>query len=362
MSSKARDTVTRLFADSDVQVDGPRPTDIHVHDPRFYQRVLAQGSLGMGESYMDGWWDAEDLDGFLTKLLVSDVDQRVHSWHETFAFAMAKVANLQSRARAFQVGERHYDIGNDLYQRMLDPRMIYSCAYWVDASTLEAAQVAKLNLTLDKLGLVAGQRVLDVGCGWGGALKHAVERYGVHGVGVTISKEQAELARQRVAGLPIEIRLTDYRELHEQFDHAYSIGMFEHVGPKNYRTYLEVVRRNLRGGGRFLLHTIGALRRTRNGIDPWIGRYIFPNAVIPKQKQILDALDGLFWVQGWQRIGRHYDTTLLAWRHNFEKAWPELSATRDNRFYRMWRYYLSSSAAGFRAGITDVWQVLLTAA
>ena len=362
MSSQAREAVTRLFADSDVQVDGPRATDIQVHDPRFYQRVLAQGSLGMGESYMDGWWNAADLDGFITKLLASDVDKRVLGWNETLSFAIAHVANLQSRARAFQVGERHYDIGNDLYERMLDSRLVYSCAYWADAQTLEQAQVAKLNLTLDKLGLAGGQRVLDVGCGWGGALKHAVERYGVQGVGVTISKEQAELARRRVAGLPIEIRLTDYRELREQFDHAWSIGMFEHVGPKNYRAYMEVVHRNLKTGGHFLLHTIGALRRTHNGIDPWIGRYIFPNAVIPRQQQILDALNGLFWIQGWQRIGRHYDATLMAWRGNFEKAWPELSATRDERFYRMWRYYLSSSAAAFRAGITDVWQVLLTAA
>ncbi|MET0280634.1 MAG: cyclopropane fatty acyl phospholipid synthase [Steroidobacteraceae bacterium] len=362
MSAKARETVIRLLGDCDVQVDGPRPTDIHVRDPRFYTRVLAEGSIGVGESYMDGWWDAEDLDGFITQVLRRDVDQRLRGWHEVMGFAHAKLTNLQSRARAFQVGERHYDIGNDLYSRMLDSRMIYSCAYWVDAATLEEAQVAKLNLTLDKLRLQPGQTVLDVGCGWGGALKHAVERYGVSGVGVTVSKEQAELARGRVAGLPVEIRLTDYRDLNQQFDHAYSIGMFEHVGPKNYRTYLEVVRRCLKPGGRFLLHTIGALRYSRNDIDPWIGRYIFPNAVIARQKDITDALDGLFWIEGWQRIGPHYDPTLIAWRRNFEAAWPELSQTRDERFYRMWRYYLSVCAAGFRAGVTDVWQVLLTRA
>jgi cyclopropane-fatty-acyl-phospholipid synthase len=295
-------------------------------------------------------------------VLRCNVDKRLRGWNELVGIALAQLTNLQSRARAFQVGERHYDIGNDLYSRMLDSRMMYSCAYWVNATTLEEAQVAKLNLTQDKLGLKPGQRVLDVGCGWGGALKHAVERYGVSGVGVTISKEQAELARNRVAGLPVEIRLTDYRELDDQFDHAYSIGMFEHVGAKNYRTYLEVVRRCLKPGGRFLLHTIGSLRHSRNDIDPWIGKYIFPNAVIPRQAQITEALKGLFWIEGWQRIGPHYDTTLIAWRENFEKAWAELSKTRDQRFYRMWRYYLSACAAGFRAGITDVWQVLLTRA
>jgi cyclopropane-fatty-acyl-phospholipid synthase len=362
MSARARDTVTRFLVDCDVQVDGPRPTDIQVRDPRFFGRALAQGSIGVGESYMDGWWEAEDLDGFVTKVLRNNVDKRLRGWSEVLGIALAKLTNLQSRARAFQVGERHYDIGNDLYSRMLDSRMMYSCAYWANASTLEEAQVAKLNLTLDKLALKPGQRVLDVGCGWGGALKHAVERYGVSGVGVTISREQAELARARVAGLPVEIRLMDYRDLDDRFDNAYSIGMFEHVGAKNYRTYLEVVRRCLKPGGRFLLHTIGGLRLSRNDIDPWIGKYIFPNAVIPRQEQITEALKGLFWIEGWQRIGPHYDTTLLAWRDNFDRAWAELSKTRDQRFYRMWRYYLSACAAGFRAGVTDVWQVLLTRA
>jgi cyclopropane-fatty-acyl-phospholipid synthase len=361
MASNARDAVLRILADSGVQVDGPHPTDIQIHDQRFYARALAEGSIGIGESYMDGWWDAADLDGCVTKVLACNADKRLHSWSQLSGYLQAHLTNLQRRSRAFQVAERHYDIGNDLYSRMLDPRMMYSCAYWVNAATLEEAQVAKLNLTLDKLQLQAGQRVLDVGCGWGGALRHAAERYGVSGVGVTVSKEQAALARARVAGLPVEIRLTDYRDLDEKFDHAYSIGMFEHVGPKNYRTYLEVVRRCLKPGGRFLLHTIGGLRGTHNDIDLWIGKYIFPNAVIPRQEQITQALEGLFWIEGWQRIGRHYDPTLIAWRENFEKAWPELSKTRDERFYRMWRYYLSVCAAGFRVGVTDVWQVLLTA-
>jgi cyclopropane-fatty-acyl-phospholipid synthase len=360
MAANAREAFLRILAESDVQVGGPRATDLQVHDDRFYARALAEGSIGVGESYMDGWWDAADLDGLITRVLASNSDKRLRGWSEVSGYLHAHLTNLQRRSRAFQVAERHYDIGNDLYTRMLDPRMMYSCGYWVNASNLEEAQVAKLNLTLDKLQLQPGQRVLDVGCGWGGALRHAAERYGVSGVGVTVSKEQAALARARVAGLPVEIRLTDYRDLHEQFDHAYSIGMFEHVGAKNYRTYLEVVHRCLKPGGRFLLHTIGGLRGTRNDIDPWIGRYIFPNAVIPRQAQITEALEGLFWIEGWQRIGPHYDPTLMAWRANFERAWPELSATRDERFYRMWRYYLSVCAAGFRAGVTDVWQVLLT--
>jgi len=361
MSARARETLSRYFAESDIQIGGPRATDIQIHDPRFYTRVLAEGSIGFGESYMDGWWDAADLDGMITRLLATRVDQRVRSWRDIASYAFARLANLQRRGRAFQVGEQHYDIGNDLYQRMLDRRMIYSCAYWVNARNLDEAQEAKLDLVFGKLGLKPGQQVLDIGCGWGGSLKYAAEKYGVSGVGVTVSKEQAELARANCRGLPVEIRLVDYRELNQQFDHIYSIGMFEHVGPKNYRTYLEVARRCLKPGGRFLLHTIGSGRWSSNvDIDPWLAKYIFPNAVVPRQQQILDELHGLFWLEGWQRIGPSYDTTLLAWRANFQQAWPELSKTRDQRFYRMWWYYLSSVAAGFRSRNADVWQVLLS--
>jgi cyclopropane-fatty-acyl-phospholipid synthase len=358
--SLSRSTVLRYLAECDVRIDGDRPADLQVRDPRLFSRVLLHGSLGLGEAYMDGWWDAADLDGMLARLLARRVDERVRGWRDIVAFVTAALVNLQSPSRAFVVGERHYDIGNDLYVRMLDRRMIYSCGYWTGADTLDAAQEAKLDLVFGKLGLKAGDRVLDVGCGWGGALKYAVERHGIVGTGITISREQAQLARAACAGLPITITLQDYRDLAGRFDHLYSIGMFEHVGPKNYRRYFEAAHRCLEPGGRFLLHTIGTLRQTTNDIDPWIGKYIFPNAVIPSQKQITDAIDGLFLIEGWQRIGPHYDRTLLAWRDNFDRAWPALADTRDERFRRMWRYYLSASAAAFRAGVTDVWQVLLS--
>lgn len=363
MSARAKETLTRYFAECDVGINGTRPTDIQVLDPRFFDRALAQGSIGFGESYMDGWWESQDLDGMITRLLGPKIDQRVRSWRDIVSYMLARVSNMQSRGRAFQVGERHYDIGNELYERMLDRRMIYSCAYWVNANTLDEAQEAKLDLVFRKLDLKPGQQVLDIGCGWGGALKYAAEKYGVSGVGVTVSKEQARLARENCAGMPIEIRLVDYRQLNQQFDHIYSIGMFEHVGPKNYRTYLEVVRRCLKDGGRFLLHTIGSGRlKSHVDIDPWLAKYIFPNAVVPRQHHILDSIQGLFWMEGWQRIGPHYDTTLMAWRANFEKAWGDLSKNLDQRFYRMWRYYLSSVAAGFRSRNADVWQVLLSGA
>jgi cyclopropane-fatty-acyl-phospholipid synthase len=223
---------------------------------------------------------------------------------------------------------------------------------------LEQAQEAKLELVFHKLGLQRGQHVLDIGCGWGGALKFAAERYGARGTGVTVSGEQAEFARRVNDGLPVRILLRDYRAVNETFDHIYSIGMFEHVGVKNYRTYMRTVRRCLRTEGLFLLHTIGS-PHSSNHTDPWIEKYIFPNSMVPSQRQIVAAADGLFLIQGWQRIGTHYERTLLTWRDNFERQWSRLQATGDERFYRMWRFYLSASAASFRARKLDVWQVLL---
>ena len=361
--SRARRRLTRLFAEAGVEVDGTNPWDVQVHDERFFGRVIAHGSLGLGESYMDGWWYARDLDGFLYRVVTARLRSRVFTWTDLFAGLTASLSNLQRPARVFEVGEKHYDIGNELYAAMLDHRMIYSCAYWANAPTLDAAQEAKLELVFHKLGLRPGDRVLDVGCGWGGALRFAAEKYGVSGVGVTIAREQAELARRACVGLPISIRLQDYRALTadepaNRFDHIWSIGMFEHVGPRNYPRYFETLRECLLTGGKFLLHTIGGFEST-NRIDPWMNRYIFPNAVLPSQQQIVAAIDGLFVVDGWQRIRRHYEPTLLAWRDNFERWWAR-EGRRDERFRRMWMFYLSGCAAVFRSGQMDVWQVLLT--
>jgi len=358
MSLRPRQVVSQLLTECDVRINGDAPFDIRVKNEDFYARALVNGSLGLGESYMEGWWDAQDLEGFIYRLIRAQVDERVWTWRKAAAFCIAAVFNLQKRARAFQIGERHYDIGNDLYECMLDRRMIYSCGYWESATTLEAAQEAKLELIFKKLGLKGGQRVLDIGCGWGGALQLAATQYNIEGVGITVSQEQAAYARTLCEGLPIAILLKDYRDLYATFDRIFSIGMFEHVGAKNYRTYMETVRRSLRSDGRFLLHTIGSANAT-NHSDPWIVKYIFPNSMLPSQLQIVSAIEGLFAIDGWQRIGSHYGPTLLAWRDNFEKHWPALRAKRDERFYRMWRFYLSASAASFRAGTNDVWQVLM---
>jgi len=359
-----RHRVTALLAEAEVQVDGSRPWDLQVHDPHFYARVLGQGSLGLGESYMEGWWDSASLDGMLTRVLDARLDQRVHGAGELWDALRARLFNLQTRQRSREVGERHYDLGNDLYTAMLGKRLVYSCGYWTQADgsvlgSLDMAQEAKLDLVCRKLQLKPGMRVLDIGCGWGDGLKYAAERYGISGVGVTISREQADYARTLCAGLPIEIRLQDYREIQGPFDAVFSIGMFEHVGVKNYHTYFEAAQRCLPPGGLFLLHTIGGNRSVTH-TDPWIARYIFPNSMLPSAMQIAGAVEGLLVMEDWHNFGADYDLTLQAWRDNVERAWPILDARYDERFRRMWRFYLAASMATFRIRQSQLWQVLFS--
>ncbi|HET6603037.1 MAG TPA: cyclopropane fatty acyl phospholipid synthase [Xanthomonadaceae bacterium] len=349
----------RLLAPADVRIDGDRPWDLQVREPQFYARVLAHGSLGLGESYMEGWWDCEALDQMLTRVLAARIDKRARTLENAWSAVHAWLVNLQRGRRAWTVARRHYDLGNDLFQAMLGTRLVYSCGYWRDAVDLDAAQEAKLDLVCRKLMLAPGQRVLDIGCGWGEALKFAAERYGVSGVGITLSQRQAEYARELCRGLPVEIRLQDYRDVDERFDRVFSIGMFEHVGVRNYRTYFERVRACLSADGLSVLHTIGGERST-NHTDPWIGRYIFPNSMLPSARQVAGAAEGLFVIEDWHNFGADYDATLAAWRDNIESSWERLPSHYDGRFRRMWRFYLCAAAAGFRTRRNQLWQLVLS--
>lgn len=354
-----RRAVEELLAGTDIKINGARPWDIRVHDARFFQRVLGQGSLGAGESYMDGWWDCEQLDEMLTRILRADIVQRLRSPRAVILALTAHVINMQSRRRAFKVGKRHYDLGDDLYERMLDARMIYTCAYWQNMHSLDAAQEAKLDLVARKLGLKPGMRVLDIGCGWGGAAQFMAECYGTSVTGVTVSQNQQQTAQRRCAGLPVEIRLQDYRGMSGTFDAIYSLGMFEHVGVRNYRTYLAKARELLRPDGLFLLHTIGSNRSTYT-TDAWIEKYIFPNGQLPSLAQIARAAEGLWIIEDLHSFGVDYDRTLMAWSENFERHWPEIASRYGERFRRMWHFWLMASAANFRSRKTQLWQIVLS--
>ncbi len=356
----ARLRVTELLAGCGVEVGGTAPCDPQIHDQRFFVRVLAQGSLGLGESYMDGWWDAPSVDDFLFKLLNARLDQQARTMSDWLAHLRARFLDRQWGRRAFVIGERHYDLGNELFEAMLGRRLVYSCGYWANAGDLDAAQEAKLDLVCRKLRLQPGMQVLDIGCGWGEALKFAAERYGVRGVGITVSKEQAEYARRLCHGLPVEIRIQDYRDVSGHFDAVYSIGMFEHVGSRHYHDYFELVRRCLSDEGLSLLHTIGS-NETPDQPDPWIDKYIFPNSQIPSASQVAASLENLFVVEDWHNFGSYYDRTLQAWRNNVEAAWDSPALRRyDERFRRMWRFYLATSMAAFRARRCQLWQLVLS--
>ncbi|GET26272.1 cyclopropane fatty acyl phospholipid synthase [Prolixibacter sp. NT017] len=354
-----QEKLNELLQTADVKLNGSRRWDMQVHDERLYRRILAGGSLAAGEAYMDGWWDCEALGELFERLLRARLDEKIKARDWWWDALVARIFNLQKPSRAFQIGKRHYDTGNDLFRIMLDERMIYSCGYWADASSVDEAQEAKLDLVCRKLQLKPGMKVLDIGCGWGGAARFAAERYSVEVVGITVSEQQANFAREYCRGLPVDIRLQDYRDMNEKFDRIFSIGMFEHVGYKNYRTYMKKVRELLKPEGLFLLHTIGGNSSvTRN--DPWIAKYIFPNSMLPSPRQITASAEDLFVMEDWHNFGVDYDKTLLAWYHNFEKGWPLLKEHYDERFYRMWRYYLLMCAGAFRARSNQLWQVVLS--
>lgn len=345
---------------ADVKIGGSRPWDMQVHDERFYARVLAEGSMGLGESYMDGWWDAEALDELFYRIFRAKLYEQSLTWRDGVSALKARIVNQQKISRAFQVGRHHYDLGNDLYKHMLDKQMIYSCGYWKNASTLDQAQEAKLELICRKLQLEPSMRLLDIGCGWGGMAAYAARNYGVEVVGITVSKEQAQYARDHCRGLPVAIELKDYRELTGTFDRVVSIGMFEHVGHKNYRTFMEQQKSLLTSNGLALLHTIG---RNKSGptLDKWISRYIFPNSMLPSAKQITGAAEGLFVIEDWHNFGTDYDITLRHWFRNFDGSFERLpKAAYDERFYRMWKYYLLSCAGSFRSRRNQVWQIVLS--
>lgn len=368
MKSLMKFAVRKLLSLADIRLNGNKTWDMQVCDDRVFGEIMRRGSLGLGEASMNGWWSCLSPPEFFYRVLRARLD--IIGMFNPVAFGQYlrdRFGNAATKDRAFEVGEVHYDLGNDFFQNMLDSKMVYSCAYWTPDDALEAleeAQWSKLDLVCRKLHLKHGQRLLDIGCGWGGLAKFAAEKYGVSVVGITISKEQAEFAREQCAGLPVEIRLQDYRDLNERFDCIASLGMFEHVERKNHGSYFDCVDRCLAKDGLFLLHTIGK-DRGGNTSDPFTRKYIFPQGMIPVKKGLRRSIEERFSILDWHPFGSyHYYRTLKAWRTNFQRHWPNVrdqyADKLDGKFQRMWDYYLSSFAGTFKANRLDVWQIVMT--
>ena len=356
----AKHLIEELLDLAGITINGTHPYDIQVHDQRLFPRVLRHTALGLGESYMDGWWDSPALDQFFERVLRAQLDEKIRGdlliqWK----LFKTKIFNLQNSRHAYQVGKVHYDIGNDLFTAMLDKRLCYSCAYWKDAHNLDQAQEAKLELICRKLQLQPGMKVLELACDWGSFAKYAAEKYGAEVTGLTISEAQIKLARKLCKGLPVTLKLADYRTAQGKYDRVLSIGALEHVGYKNYREYMRVTDRCLKEDGISLIQTIGG-NISSTTANAWTTKYIFPNGMIPSIAQLGKAMEGLFIMEDWHNFGTDYDKTLLAWYANFEAAWPKLKDKYGERFRRMWRYYLLSSAAGFRARQSQLWQFVIT--
>jgi cyclopropane-fatty-acyl-phospholipid synthase len=361
-ASTAAEKIAEMLALAGIQINGARPWDMQVHDERFFHRTLSEGSVGVGESYMDGWWDASSLDQFFARVQAAELYKRVGGLSTYWLALKSRIFNGQTRARSKHVAAEHYDLGNDIYKVMLDPRMQYTCAYWAAANTLDQAQENKLRLICRKLQLAPGMTVLELGGGFGGLAHFMAVEYGCRVVSYNISKEQVAYGRSLCKELPVRFEERDYREATkepEQFDRVVSVGLCEHIGYKNYRTFLELACNRLKNAGLFLLHTIGG-NESRSCIDPWIDKYIFRGAMIPSIAQLGKAMESLLVVEDWHSFGADYDKTLMAWWENFERAWPTLRSKYGDRFYRMWKYYLLSSAGAFRARKLQLWQIVLS--
>lgn len=365
MSAKRK--VAELLENADIRIDGDRSWDIQVHDERLYGRVLAEGSIGAGESYMDGWWDVEKFDEFFTRVQRARLDRDIRTFPMLFQVLLSRFGNRQNRRRSRRVAEQHYDLSNRLYEAMLGETMQYTCAYYGREGEIEAldeAQRAKLALVADKLHLEPGMRVLELGGGFGELARYLADERECEVVSYNISRRQVEYGRRICEGLPVDIRLQDYREAIDdpgEFDRVVSVGLMEHVGPRNYRGFFELARARLKASGLSLVHTIGG-NESRMAADAWIRKYIFPGGVIPSEAQLTQAKEGLLVLEDWHNFGPDYDRTLMAWEANFVDAWPELQESEglDERFYRMWRYYLNCSAGAFRARGLNLWQMVLS--
>lgn len=359
-NNKYKEVTRELLSQAGITIDGSRDFDIQVKNQNFYKRVLANGSLGLGESYMDGWWDCEKLDEFIFKILRANLDKKIgFNWVTIKILLLSKLFNLQNFTRSKEVAEKHYNLSIKLYESFLDPYNQYTCGYFKGTTDLNKAQQQKLQLICEKLQLKPTDTVLDIGCGWGGFAKFASSRFGCHVTGITISKEQAAYAREFTKGLPVDIQEVDYRKLRGMYNKILVCGMIEHVGYKNYNNFFQIAHNHLASDGLFLVHTIGSNESVTHG-DPWLTKYIFANGMLPSIKQLARAAENLFIIEDLHNFGAYYHNTMQAWFENFDKNWPNIKKDYDERFYRMWKYYLQSFSAVLWARKAQLWQIVMS--
>jgi len=360
--ASAKRIVVDLLGRAGVGTDGREPWDLHVLDDRFYGRLIAQGSLGFGDSYVDGWWQCPRIDELIHRVLSYDLEADVGTgWGVRLQLLKAKLLNLQAPSRAPEVAA-HYDLGNEFFERVLGKTVMYSCAYWRRAGDLDAAQTDKIDLVAQKLEVATGEHVLDLGCGWGAIAEHLARTRGCRVTAVTISPAQAAYVRQRCAGLPVEVIEADYRDARVvaagPYDKVACVGMMEHVGRKNYRGFLALCARLVKPEGLCLVHTIGT-SVTTDVTDPWIERRIFPGSVLPSVVDVARAAEGQLTLEDWHSLGADYDRTLVAWHDNFAGYVASGELQRGERFNRTWRYYLLSFAGCFRTRRSiQLWQMV----
>ncbi|MBF0278588.1 MAG: cyclopropane fatty acyl phospholipid synthase [SAR324 cluster bacterium] len=366
--------LNEIAAHIGIEINGKNPWDIQVFDERFYSRVVANGSIGFGEAYMEGWWETEQLDELFYRItllrnrnLLDNPIRYLGVWLE------AKILNRQTKGKSKKVIDAHYNLSNEMYQAMLGKTMAYTCAYWKEAKTLDDAQNAKYDLVCRKLDLKPEDQVLELGCGWGGFANFAHKNFGCRLVSVNISEEQIKFARQNYPDAA-QFYLCDYRDPHIynasglKFDKVVSIGMCEHVGVENYKSWMQLVADQMKDQSLFLLHTIGS-NEYEVEANPWIDKYIFPKSALPSPKSLGNAIDRVFTLEDWHDFGVDYDRTLLEWFKNFDEDWEKgeklpqylkLKKMDRNTFYRMWKYYLLSVAGCFRSRYISLWQLVLS--
>ena len=348
-----------MLARAGVSIGGKESCDIQVADQRFYRVVLTQGSLGLGEAYLRGWWTCNDLEELSYRLIQSGL------YKASLLLPLPLVADLvhatfnqQSKEKSLRVAVQHYSLGNDIFLSFLGSYHNYSCGYYLETDDLDEAQRLKLEKGCRLLDLRPGDRVLDVGGGWGEFARYAATHHGCQVTSINIADEQIKFAKEYCKDASVEVRRCDYRDITGRFDKIMVMAMLTHVGYKNYRQFMEIMARCLEPGGMMLIESVGGHKSMKN-CEPWINRYIFPGGVLPSLRQIDAAIAGLFSRKVLDEFGSSYVHTLRAWNRNFLQAWPAHQCRYDERVRLMFEYFFQTVAGAFRAGYLLHWHILL---